>query len=395
MNSFLQNIWNKKAVVLKSSPFAKGLISEDEIFECMIKYCDDPAPDAIRFFIDGKLHYGDIAQWYPKVSDQNLKKYLKRLDQDFLGQSYAFSLSALQTHMSFQYWNRIRDFLYPIVKKFGLPPGYLGCTVALFVGNYSKTPFGLHRDPESTFCLPIVGKKMIRVWPKKVLKDKPQTYFLEHYSKLNPKSKLLKGKPGDILYWPSDYWHVGESDGSTMVSLHIAYSTEGSLQQSVSALLKQAIEQNLPEQTLFSLPYSKAIPVQFKKSLKKVKDIVATSLDERLEMFWWLRLSSLGFALTPRKRAVIKMTKNLVFCANSKYPVFIIQRKKEIELYSNGQLFVFLNVPFIVSLIADLNTGKPFVVNDLHQKYAKQKKHSFLINDILNDLYKSGAIEMA
>src|SRR6185436_729100 len=42
----------------------------------------------------------------------------------------------------------------------------------------------------------------------------------------NAASVVLQGKPGDVIYWPSSYWHVGEDAGGLSVAISLALFME-------------------------------------------------------------------------------------------------------------------------------------------------------------------------
>lgn len=392
---FLNRIWSKKAIVIQNESVVNPLISENEIFEAMINYCEQTRKDAIRFFIDGRLHYGDISHWYPKKTDKDLRGYLNRLDEEFKNQTYAFALSFFQAFMSYEHWNLIRDFLYPINKKFGLPPGRLGCTIELFIGNYRKTPFGLHRDPESTFCFPIVGSKTMRVWKFNVFKNKPLHFFLEDYDKYLASSKVLVAKPGEFIYWPSGYWHVGENDGTSMISLHLSYSSEGELKPIVRNVLNHLVDESLASKSLASFSMKQNIPNELKKAVKKIKESTLSSLEHILEDYWLMKLSAQGFTEVPKKRKSLKLSLSKKVRVHTHFPIIYKLRDADLNLYLNGRSYVVgEKSAFLIALIKELNKGNTHEIREILMKYSLNRIDTTLVKECLNLLYENGVLQI-
>lgn len=127
-------------------------------------------------------------------------------------------------------WSSLTAFLhdarhcidYPVPRAF----------VDLFYGNYRSSFTGVHKDTQEIFAFVVRGKKRMLAWPF--------DYFLSRVAGLSRGDRyfhmrlpvdprkyrkdaiVLEAEPGDVFYWPSDYWHVADNpDGgfSAMVSL--------------------------------------------------------------------------------------------------------------------------------------------------------------------------------
>lgn len=109
--------------------------------------------------------------------------------------------------------------------------------VDFFYGNYSSSFTGVHKDTQEIFAFVVRGEKRILAWPF--------DYFLSRVKGLSPGSRylhmrlavdprkyrkdaiVLNAQPGDVIYWPSDYWHVSEPQRgrfSAMLSLGLVRS---------------------------------------------------------------------------------------------------------------------------------------------------------------------------
>jgi 50S ribosomal protein L16 3-hydroxylase len=80
-----------------------------------------------------------------------------------------------------------------------------------------------------------------RVAPGETLKD---------YGDLVSHSLVLEGGPGDVMYWPPEWWHVGETDGEPSACLSVALFYVGDLSARLERRLISAARSALPRDRL-------------------------------------------------------------------------------------------------------------------------------------------------
>ncbi|SDZ27515.1 Cupin superfamily protein [Lysobacter sp. yr284] len=130
---------------------------------------------------------------------------------------YALVISAFHSYR-WPLWRSERAFFAPLWREAGLP--VTGAITTLFHGNYESTPVGVHRDRFATFMIPVQGRKRMRFWTRKPWREAIST--LPDYRAHLDSSFLVEAEPGDVLYWPADYYHVGESvDGGVSTSVNL------------------------------------------------------------------------------------------------------------------------------------------------------------------------------
>ncbi|MGW2035227.1 JmjC domain-containing protein [Streptomyces sp. NPDC001811] len=84
-----------------------------------------------------------------------------------------------------------------------------GAITTLFHGTYEHSPVGFHKDRFATFLFGLRGRKRMRFWPRRPW-DEPvstKTDYARHIAASVP----AEVGPGELLYWPADYYHVGGS----------------------------------------------------------------------------------------------------------------------------------------------------------------------------------------
>ncbi|WNZ09943.1 JmjC domain-containing protein [Streptomyces sp. 11x1] len=104
-------------------------------------------------------------------------------------------------------WSRERTFYAGLWEAVGLP--VTGAITTLFHGTYEHSPVGVHKDRFATFMFGLRGRKRMRFWPRRPWDEAVSTKV--DYTGHLPGSFSADVGPGDLLYWPADYYHVGES----------------------------------------------------------------------------------------------------------------------------------------------------------------------------------------
>jgi hypothetical protein len=244
-DTFVRRYWNRRPVLFKgtgASPFAPA-----EVFDAAAgatrrylerSYAASGRPD-ITFTVD-RLRQHVLAPWLPRDSDGSLDAYDARLAARLGGRRYALIIASLHAS-GFGLWSQERAFFSELWKRVGLP--LTGGITTLFHGTYEHSPVGVHLDRFTTFLFGLRGRKRMRFWSKRPWREDATT-ILEYQPYLKD-SFVAEVEPGDILYWPSTYYHVGEPAGdaaATSVNVGIP-RTEHRIVYSVDDLLRGMIDE--------------------------------------------------------------------------------------------------------------------------------------------------------
>ncbi len=386
----LKECWDRKALVVKK-PFGNKPFDDEELFRTLVHYCKIAKPDTIRVIVDNKLMYGDLNPYFPQYKEKTFKAYSQRLERLFKGKEYGIVFDRFQSAMRLPYWNYCKEFVAEINNRIGLPAGKLGNTISLIIGNYKQTPFGMHKDPESVFCFPIMNTKMMRVWPLNTLRGKSFNYYLDDYKKLNSKSMLLKAEEGDLIYWPSSYWHVAESKNKkSMVSLHFAYSREVMAPHFIESAFKNIITSD----KIFTIDDSTLNPMmQVPHELWPIKNnqkiFFLNSLKGEVNDLWLKYLSSHGFKMLPSLLSVELPKEDFKLVLNKHCPVIYREIDQYIAVYLNGHKFSYRKSKFLVSFLKKLTKQKNIQINVFRGKYSIESK-KILRTELLIDLLNTG-----
>jgi hypothetical protein len=219
---FVRRYWERRPVLFKGAPAAPfGL---DDAFRAAVEagrvhlrrsYSGGARPN-IQFTLE-RLQQVFLRPWLPLPGDGSLGGYRRRLADRLGSRRYALVISSFHSFW-FPLWAREREFFAGLWREVGLP--LTGAITTLFHGNYEHTPSGVHRDRFTTFLFALEGRKRMRFWPSRPWTE-PVSTMVDYQSYLD-RSIAVDVEPGDLLYWPASYYHVGESvDGDVATSVNV------------------------------------------------------------------------------------------------------------------------------------------------------------------------------
>jgi hypothetical protein len=208
------------------------LASEEELWRWIVAACqnvdetgrDRDIPDIrVRFFVcpehrDARYEGTGLAhapaEFLPLESDASLAAYTERMMRLTNGQRFGLVVNGLQM-VDVEFCERVRDFIFDYQSLNGIRATP---AVIAFLGNYDRTAFGAHADQQcvDVFQFVISGRKRMRLWSgplveanpalERALSQRPSDYLPESWA-----SVTIDARPGEILYWPGEDWHVGEA----------------------------------------------------------------------------------------------------------------------------------------------------------------------------------------
>jgi hypothetical protein len=273
----------------------------------------------LAFQIEGGRVEADPQKFLPRRSDQTVSRYAERVARMLRDRRFALIIEEIQMEAP-QVWLRFREFLHGL-SRVGIVPARVKASV--FVGNYKITPVGLHRGNSANFKFVVQGGKKLHLWPDKLFRGKKNLTGTLDVRRLLFAATTLEGHPGDIIYWPSDRWHVAECVGGLAVSVSLAL-------------------------------YMKERPPG--PSAKVARLNCATSS---------------GFARVPPPLPRRTLHDRTVVRVNPDFPItWLRARNAEIICSANGYAFTVTAHPGVWKLFRQLNTGRRFRVGQLIRQYA-------------------------
>jgi len=236
--SFLRKYWDRRPARIEKPPIPP-IIHKPELFDVLVQqanmYRNGRAPVLFRAYIDDDQYSSrtHIESLLPKASDCSLESYAARLEAMSSGKHWALILNE---YHRFSELHRVRllDFSAQVAKTVGTLAGRVMADI--YVGNYLRTPFGVHKDEQHVFTWVVHGKKRILAWPFESFSDFPgvnqehrrDVFTLPIRSNIPrmEQAMLLEGTEGDLFYWPSTFWHIAISEGQFVATTAVGFVWE-------------------------------------------------------------------------------------------------------------------------------------------------------------------------
>lgn len=378
--NFLEHHWQKRPLMLKR-PFAVPLATLEDVFRGIVKaseqFRSDERHGHTQFFIEHAELQGAIKEHLPGAADGTVENYVERITRRLNGRR--FGLMVEYPGFDARTWLRLRDFLRPLYEALDIPGN--PSQTQLFLGNYDKTPFGIHKDFHGTFAFIIAGRKRFRLWPDEFFSEDQEMARAVDYAPFLDDAITFEGEPGDLLYWPSTYWHIAESVGGLAVSMSVALFVEPQPALDVLRRALVRVERRLSDAAGAELPrfHSNRLRESVTKLPRVIEKTVAAlsafsqepPLKEALQAEWLNRLTSFGFESYPPPLPGNRLEDEDIVRANPHYPIIWLPAEDdELICSANGHSFSVGAHPEIVKLLERLNRGEVCRVKQLLDEHA-------------------------
>lgn len=381
---FVANYWEQKAHNIKD-PFGAPLVSSEELFqalwECKERLFAGEVVDSPLFFIDNKLQT-DIIELLPNADDNTLAGYAARLEDELQGQRFALYWPEFQIN-SPVVWRRLREFFLELYPLIGLPGRTADC--AIFLGNYQLSPQGVHNDATGIFLYQIEGSKTIHVWPSERLPE-IKTKAIYDFDPYLDRAINLAGEPGDLLYWPRSYWHIGENLKGFSASLSLAlWPNQTPLELTIAKIRELAVA-HMPD-SAFAERYdyhndlnqlAQQLPAGIEVTLSRLVEIIASdNLRQVLHESWLNRLSGSGFLRVPRPQDGQMLAETDLVESEARFPILWIANGSDwLVCSANGHSFKIGACTATIEMLARINKGGQFKVGELLDYHCNSAGHT-------------------
>lgn len=226
-NDFATNAWRTTPCHLLNSPLA-ALATEREVFEWLVTARDDQAIQTwmqLRVFDGARpVHTSDASVW-PLASDHSVDGWFERLRQRHAEPCVLINdFQAINRTL----WERTLGALDELERTIGVPSG--GALLDLFISNYGEGGgFGLHKDSQDVFTVVLAGTKGFLVWPYSEYEGIDGDTRGPYESAMRPNAMMdsrrathvLTGQPGEVFYWPCEYWHAARACDKPVCTLSL------------------------------------------------------------------------------------------------------------------------------------------------------------------------------
>ena len=407
--NFVEQHWEKAPLVIKR-PFDSHLATPEEFFDALVEAGNDYRKDGgsarvaverkaqLRLNVENAQVMTDIERYIPGANDGSVEGYVNRVTSQLAGRPFELIAHQFQAY-SISLWMRMRDFFRGLYEFTGIPAEKSEAVV--FLRNHAQTSFGLHKDDASVFMFILAGRKKIFAWPYERFAAKGNLFCTVDYEPFLDDAIVLEGEPGDIIYWPSSYWHVGESSGewsaSISLGLRLNYQPFADVVRHLIRLVSDR-PGGAPRVNTYSFDPNSLrqsaidMPVEIKTALDALREISSSADIEQAHKLAWLnRVTGFGFLKVPPPLPPRTLGDDEVVYTRAEYPiVWLPWSDGQIACSANGHSFMLKESDDVIKMIERLNTGSAYRVNDLIQESAGS---SVLLKKVLEKLYCVRAVE--
>ncbi|MGZ3690758.1 MAG: JmjC domain-containing protein [Pseudobdellovibrio sp.] len=372
---FSENIWEKKPLALQNVKSPLLEIGEKEIFRLLVLFSDrcrkSGSANGFKFYINGiQAHPEDVLQVLPEKKDKNLSGYHKRMNHLF--QDYCLVCDELlQANAEKQ--KLLNDFTNQLYRQVGFPNRF--SEMGLYLGNYRKTPFGVHVDRCGVFSFPVAGQKKFRLWTSDFVKKNPALNRAFSYEKYKKNSEVITAQGGDITYWPSSSWHIAESDGSFCATWSLGVWVDKPHKKLFSESLDLLLSEKFGSHgeaanTAFETLHTAVgevteLPSSFKKSVQILRQLTQIELEENFLKSWMLHISLQGFKNIPQSLIKLKYNSRVKLQNGAAKVLWQQSRLKKTKLFfSFGGVLIESESTRLLKLIKAVNSGESCLISD-------------------------------
>jgi 50S ribosomal protein L16 3-hydroxylase len=382
---FVENHWRRRPLILKrpfSVPLATGADILRGIVNARAQFRADDLKTPLKFFVEQTLLQAEVQHHLPAARDSTLEDYVARVTSKLRGRPFGVIVTEYPPFDA-QTWLRLREFLRPLYARIGIPgnPTQTG----LFLGTYARTPFGVHKDLHDTFIFMIEGRKKFRTWPAEFFREEQDMTRSLHYRSFLDRATTLDAEAGDVLYWPSSYWHVAEPVGGFAASMSLAVFADARPAFEVVKHALAKLDARLGAAKAGDLlPFHPDRLQESANALPRIVEDSATALrkvsrspalKESMTVEWLNRLTSFGFDSAPPPLAPKTPEDDEILRGDPDYPILWLPGKTgEIICSANGYSFSVTSHPRLVRLLERLNSGAPSCVRNLLEKRAGRSR---------------------
>jgi hypothetical protein len=205
------------------------------------------------------------------------------------------------------------------------------------------------------------GKKRMHFWPNCFFRGNKEASHSTKYERFLPAATTVEATAGDVIYWPSDNWHVVECVDGLAASISLAlfvHSRPSPVVDFWRRVLDVSEGRTLPANTIPKL--HRAVASMLNETSTRAE------ITSKLAADWLNRTTGFGFERVPPPRSQKHLHVLSLVGADADFPILCSRGgDTEIVCSVNGHAFVITRDPQIPRVIKRLNSGRICRVGDL------------------------------
>jgi len=405
---FHEHYWEREAVVLRQ-PLARPLATAAEAFAALSHagdgYRAGTRSAGLEFCIEHANLLADVGLHLPGAGDASIGTYAARVTRMLQGQRFGLVVDELQGDDP-ELWLRLRELLRGLYAVTGVPGEQ--AKAGMFLGNYETTPFGVHRGRAGVLMFVVSGRKRILAWPDAYFHGKEDLTYRLDYGPYVKDAIVLEGEPGDILYWPSDHWHIGEDvDGGVSMAISLTLFMEPSVAPDLLKEVRRLLEARMaPAHRAAAAalrpgrrPSTRGLTTSATRAVRALRRVTADPRVERALVASRLNhVTGYAFATVPEPLDAAPLADDDVVRGHREHPVLWVERGDELVCSASGRAFVHDAHPDAIRLLRWVNSGRRRRVSRLLAAHASPDGPGALtpadVRRLLDKLRSLRALEM-
>jgi 50S ribosomal protein L16 3-hydroxylase len=371
-SSLISSEWRRSPRLIRRA-CPRPLIELASLYRALAEIAADEAqgPSKALVAIDGQAQYENSAPHLPRASDRTWKGFRQRIRAELPNRQFQLYLTdGLQAYAP-SVWRRSRDFLWPLLRRVGIPLGGIG--IECFSGSYQTTESGIHRDSADNFSFVLEGTKRMMFWPADTFEITDGTGYRSHHKSgikdaaaYRRTAITIDAEPGDVIYWPHHYWHVATSESlewTTTINLAMWWETPAALiiRPAIDRVLDALSHQAPPahEGQITECLDASALPASINAALAETRQALRSSVvDEAVRDSWRRVASSGGFIVPPKPKERQPLEDSDLVQGDPEHPILVASvGRARLNVVSNGYVFDVPASNSVHALLRRVNRG--------------------------------------
>jgi hypothetical protein len=300
-------------------------------------------------------------------------------------------------------WESLGLFLHGLYAHVGLPADKT--EAVLFLRNHVATSFGVHQDDASVFMFILDGRKRILAWPDETFRGAEGAFASLDYERYRDIAMVLEGEVGDVLYWPSHLWHVGEAAADMSASISLGLRLRHSPLADVIKVAAALFARNTGRSSrIDTYPCdcgdparsAEALPGPLEQGLRRLKELIeGGELEHALRTHWLNRVTGAGFTRAPLPRPAGAISEQSIVSGREEFPVaYLAWRSGYLLVSAGGSTFPVAESPGVIGLLDTLASGRSLPAGRLVEECAAQDvvADPSYLRHVLGELMSRGAV---
>lgn len=298
---FLGRVWENSPAILRNAPDGP-LLTEEELYAAIQNLWSRRAFDDLNPYFDGRVPFNGEAAIVLDPKEATFEDYCLGVSERLGGLPFGVSITRLERY-SAAFQSRVSRVVNFLTQHSGVPAGFFNG--GSFFGSYTKTPFEIHTDPAAILTWPVKGTKRILVWPEAYFENEPTVYDMGTHKQVidtlenhEHGAEVLTAEPGDLMYWPANYWHAGKGTSGYHATVTLSYYYLSSIAGLISKTVQDGLEKRLGARSVYWGSWAKAshLPDSLTEALDILRELVDDSIiDQSVQKRWDARLANSGF----------------------------------------------------------------------------------------------------